>query len=170
MANEKLNRAKEFFADSKNEGVDKVYFTKDGNMFRAKHYAENWGGVGNVETVYRQVVEALDAKLKKNDEKGEKDISSLQLVKTESNEPETEKDPAGEKDPLDSKEDEDGKEPEADKEPAKPEVTEADEKEALVKRYIELYDTKPNHMTGIVKLKEKIAAKEAENAKAGLED
>lgn len=46
----------------------------------------------------------------------------------------------------------------------------ADEREALVKRYIELFDTKPAHNTGIAKLKERIAEKEAENAKNGIED
>lgn len=40
MENQNLERAKEFFGA--NEGIDKVYFTSDGNMFRAAIYAANW--------------------------------------------------------------------------------------------------------------------------------
>lgn len=165
MSKENLNRAKEFFADSKNEEVDKVYFTSDGNMFRAKHYAESWAGSGKVETVYRAVIETLEGKTSKvvKDTKADK-------IPAGNKEPEADKEPEAEKDPEADKDPEGDKEPEADKEPANTEVNEADEKEALVKRYIELYDTKPNHMSGIARLKEKIAEKEAANAKEGLED
>lgn len=34
--------AKAFFADKKNDNVNKVYVTSDGNLFRAEHYADNW--------------------------------------------------------------------------------------------------------------------------------
>lgn len=42
----------------------------------------------------------------------------------------------------------------------------ADEKAELTKRYIELYDGKPNNLIGVQKLKELIAAKELENLTA----
>jgi hypothetical protein len=52
-------RAATFFADPKNAGIDKVYFSPDGNMFKAKHYAESWGGTDKVETVHRFVAETV---------------------------------------------------------------------------------------------------------------
>jgi len=36
------DKAKEFFANQKNNNVNKVYITSDGNVFRAEHYADNW--------------------------------------------------------------------------------------------------------------------------------
>ncbi|WP_437918441.1 hypothetical protein [Sphingobacterium sp. LRF_L2] len=35
-------KAKAFFADKKNAGINVVHFTSDGNMFRLFHYAESW--------------------------------------------------------------------------------------------------------------------------------
>lgn len=34
--------AKAFFADKKNDNVNKLYITSDGCLFRAEHYANNW--------------------------------------------------------------------------------------------------------------------------------
>ena len=44
----------------------------------------------------------------------------------------------------------------------KAETTEGDEKATLTTRYTELFGKKPNHLTGVDKLNELIAAKEAE--------
>ncbi|WP_286882940.1 hypothetical protein [Sphingobacterium sp. UBA5980] len=35
-------KAQAFFADKKNDNINKVYITSDGWVFRAEHYAKNW--------------------------------------------------------------------------------------------------------------------------------
>ena len=132
MKTENLEKAKAFF--EKNADVAKVYFTSDGNIFRVRQYADNW----SVALSDKTVIEVGRAE-------------ALTGVKAE---------------PIDGENangnngagDEKGNGKTADTGESKGD----DEKSELVKRYIELFDTKPNHMTGIPKLKEAIALKEAE--------
>lgn len=132
MKTENLEKAKAFF--EKNADVAKVYFTSDGNIFRVRQYADNW----SVALSEKTVIEVSRAE-------------ALTGVKTEPT-------AGGNINGNDGAGDEKGGDNKADTGENKGD----DEKAELVKRYIELYDTKPNHMTGIPKLKEAIALKEAE--------
>lgn len=117
-------RAKELF--EKEPNVNAAYFTKDGNMFRAEHYARDWAkgaNGGEVETIHRDASVAESSEAETGEVGTEPATTSI--------------DKTGEGDA-------------------------ADEKAELTKRYIELYDAKPKHLTGIAKLKELIAAKELE--------
>lgn len=118
-------RADEFFKE--NVGADRVYFTSDGNMFRAERYAKNWAGFLTDKTI---------SPIFKNGEQSDPIVT----------------DGAG---------DGAGAGGETGGASGAGDGGSGDEREELVKRYIELFDTKPNHMTGIPKLKEKIAEKEA---------
>lgn len=132
MKTENLEKAKAFF--DKNVDVAKVYFTSDGNIFRVKQYADNW----SVALSDKAVIEVSRAE-------------TLADAKTEPTD-------GANANGNDVGSDKKG----GDKKTDAGENKGDDEKAELVKRYIELYDTKPNHMTGIPKLKEAIAAKEAE--------
>lgn len=129
---EKLDFAKKFF--SENEGVDKVYFTSDGNMFRAEHYAHNW----KVSLKDQAVTPVTRAE-------------ALGLPASTEDDTDTDGQGGGS---TGGNTDEGGK-PEGGADDAKA------ERDALVKRHIELFDTKPVGLS-IEKLKAKIAAKEAE--------
>ncbi|TZF81817.1 hypothetical protein FW774_17325 [Pedobacter sp. BS3] len=153
MKNEFLERLKDFFA--KNEGEDKVYATSDGNLFRAKHYAESWAsGLKDkaVTTYYKAIVEKFGDKLA--DTPGEADPAN------------GDKKPADNTDPA-STENADKSKPadntgEADGDKDKSEKSADDERAALVKRYIELYDSKPSNFMKTENIAAKIAEKEAE--------
>jgi len=135
MKTENLERVKEFF--EKNTETKAVYFTSDGNMFKAEHYASNWA-VGLSDKAVTPVTRASI-------------LRSEAITKALANKAAT---------GLSG--DTEGQNPIAPV-ATKSELSEADEKAELVKRYIELYDKKPNHLTGIGKLKLKIAEKEAKS-------
>ncbi|QNK63950.1 hypothetical protein H7F33_05510 [Pedobacter sp. PAMC26386] len=146
MNKEYLERAKVLFA--KEETVRTLYFTSDGNMFRAEHYAMGWAnGLADkkIETISRTLVMAADI----FNEKAAGD-SGLQVDGS------TEGAAGNAGSPENSTGGTDGSDS------TQTNSSETDEKAALVTRYIELYDTKPNHMTGVEKLKTQIATKEAE--------
>lgn len=111
-----IERAEEFFG--KNENVDKVYFTSDGNMFRAEHYATNWAqalGDKKITPVSRAVALPIQKQEgdKQNDaENPQEDVADI-------------------------------------------------ERTELIKRYIELFDTKPATNIKLETLKARIAEKEA---------
>lgn len=115
MKKENLEAAKAFF--KKNPEVNKVYFTTDGNMFRALHYAENWQkglGAGEIEHINSdletdKVAEPKDGAVNDLVDGVITDEKNVKLV--------DEKDAAN------------------------------DEKAELVKRYIETFDTKPDGLT-----------------------
>jgi len=134
MKTENLERVKEFF--EKNTETKAVYFTSDGNMFKAEHYASNWA-VGLSDKAVTPVTRASI-------------LRSEAITKALANKVAT---------GLSG--DTEGQNPIAPV-ATKSELSEADEKTELVKRYIELHNKKPNHLTGIEKLKLKIAEKEAE--------
>lgn len=116
----------------KNADVAKVYFTSDGNVFRVRQYADNW----SVALSDKTVIEVSRAEA----------LTGVKAEQTDGGNTGTGADAGGDTGKKDDKGGSQGD----------------DEKAELVKRYIELYDTKPNHMTGIPKLKEAIALKEAE--------
>jgi|GEM_PF-1613603 len=126
---------KDFFA--KNKGVDRVYITSDGQLFRAEHYANNWAASLKDRTVSvenRSLKERLDRII---------DTSKATKGSTEGTEDST----GGQDDATGSTGD-----------------GAADERAELVKEYIELFDTKPAHNIGLDKLKAKIDEKKTELA------
>ncbi|WP_090498814.1 hypothetical protein [Pedobacter terrae] len=154
MKKEYLERAKEFF--EKNTETKAVYFTSDGNMFKAEHYASNWS-VGLADKAVTPVTrasilisETITKALANKAAAGLNGDTEVQNPVVPASDVQNPIAPVIEvQDPI---------VPVA----PKSELSEVDEKAELVKRYIELYDTKPNHLTGIEKLKLKIAEKEAE--------
>lgn len=122
-------RVKGFFA--KNKDVNKLYVTSDGNMFRAKHYADDWSyGLKDREvvTVYRYA---------ENKEKA----SEAKVLEDHGG------DAGDTSDTIDT-----GSE----------ETESANEKGALIKEHIELFDKKPAPNIGLESLKTKIAERKAE--------
>jgi len=153
MKKENLERAKELF--EKEAGVDKVYFTKDGNMFRALHYAEGWDKDG-IETVSRALIGLAE---KFEEIKAKKTTSTKVVAITgEAGTDGATTDGEGTKGTGTDEGTGTGEGTEGTK---TPELSAEEKKAELVKTYIELFDKKPNHMAGVAKLKEQIAEKEA---------
>lgn len=124
-------KAKAFFA--KNKNVNRVYFTSDGQMFRAEHYANNWAASlkdREVDVLHRVVSNVLNKVVDELDSDDAGDASDLTAT---------------------------GKDHSADAGDGS-----TDEKEALVKEHIELFDTKPAPNIGLETLKAKISTKKAE--------
>ncbi|WP_145859051.1 hypothetical protein [Pedobacter suwonensis] len=125
MKTKNLERVKEFF--EKNTETKAVYLTSDGNMFKAEHYASNWA-VGLSDKTLTPVTRASI-------------LRSETITKALANKAATGL--SGDTEvqiqiiPI----------------ATKSELSESHEKAELVKRYIELYDKKPNNMLDIPKLK-----------------
>lgn len=151
MAKENLERAKAFFADPKNADVNAVYFSKDGNMFKAKHYAESWGGVDGVETITRPFVEALASLKEKKEVTAETPAADATKEAGEGSAETPAADAANQ-----------ASEATAETPAADAANQASDERAELVKRYIELYDTKPAHNMKLENIAAKIAEKEAQ--------
>lgn len=124
MKKEFLERAKDFFG--KNEGINKVYFTSDGNMFRAENYADNWKIT---------LADKAVTPITKEDIFGKSESTGDAPTDSGNADDETGKNNAG--------------------------GGADEEKKALHKRYIELFDVKPVGLS-VEKIKAKIEAKEAE--------
>ncbi|WP_313234228.1 hypothetical protein [Sphingobacterium multivorum] len=129
-------KAQAFFADKKNDNINKVYITSDGWVFRAEHYANNW------------IKENPKLTLETHFRAGSRPVDDL-IAKI-----------VAEKFGSNSGEDLD-----------QDDQTQApSDRDALVKEYIELFDTKPHHMFSDDKIKLLIAEKKAELAKEGDPD
>lgn len=124
-------KAEAFLAENKNVNI--VYFTSDGQMFRAEHYANSWAASlkdREIDVHIRSSNNILD---KFNDKLKTESAASLEDAGSTGN--------------GDSNSDA---------------TSDDDERKALEKEHIELFDTKPAYNIGLDKLKAKIAEKKAE--------
>jgi len=151
MKKENIARAKELF--EKEPKVEEVYFTTDGNMFRALHYARGWQPEG-IETVRRSTVELAEKIDEMVSGKAGKATVAAPIVPVAPVVPSAPVAPVAPKVPV----------------VAVVTAVTSDERAALVKRYIELFDKKPAQNIGDATLKMRIEEKEAALKLEGKKD